>query len=94
MKKVLLRTFALFLAIFAGTIIFLFLIFLGDKSKGPLQDLFSTVNAGFAGFEKKFVSKTRESRSASLKWFDKYRNNIVLMNYPDTILLVLTTIIH
>ncbi len=87
MKKVFLRTFALFLAIFAGTVIFLFLIFLGDKSKGPLQDIFSTVNSGFASFEKKFIGKARENRSASLNWFDKYRNNIVSINYPDTILL-------
>src|ERR1043165_3046429 len=88
MKRIFKRTSAFLLVVALGALIFLVLLFAGDKSKGPLQDLFSSVDNGVAKFEKKMAGgNIRETRSNSLKWFDRYRNNKVLMNYPDTIFL-------
>jgi len=46
----------------------------GSKSKGPLDEMALMLNKNVASFEKRIVD-TRESRSASLQWFDRYRNN-------------------
>lgn len=85
MKKILLRTFTLLISIGLGLSISLLMVFAGDKSKGPLEDFAASVNAGLASFEKKIISgNSMQSRSTSLKWFDRYRSNKVLMNAPDT----------
>jgi len=86
MKTILFRLSFVIIAVALGTAIFLLMAYSGNKSKGPLSDLFTTVNSGVASIEKK-MSSTREDRSTSLKWFDSYRNNPVVMNYPDTIFL-------
>jgi hypothetical protein len=86
MKKIIKRTSAFLIVITFGVIIFILLLFIGDKSKGPLENLARAVDNGVAKFEKKMVGgNIREARSNSLKWFDRYRNNKVLINYPDTI---------
>lgn len=88
MKKVIKRTSAFLIVIAFAIILFILLLFIGDKSKGPLENLARAVDNGVAKFEKKMVGgNTREARSASLKWFDRYRNNKVRINYPDTIFL-------
>lgn len=73
-------------AITFGAYIFLLLAFAGNKSKGPISDLLTSVNSSVASIEKK-MSHSREERSNALNWFDTYRNNPVLMNYPDTFFL-------
>lgn len=86
MKTALKRTSIVMIVLTIGIVIYLLLLFAGDKSKGPLQDLFLSVNNGVSKFEKKMTGgNIREVRSASLKWFDGYRNKKVLLNYPDTI---------
>jgi len=71
-----------------GFLIFILLLFAGDKSKGPLQDLFQSVDNHVSRFEKKMAGGTlREQRSTSLKWFDRYRNSKARLNYPDTLFL-------
>ncbi|MDP9229840.1 MAG: hypothetical protein M3O67_04090, partial [Bacteroidota bacterium] len=84
-KKFFFRSALLLIAITFGAAIFLLLTLAGEKSKGPLDDLVSTVNKNISHFEKKIFDE-RESRSQSLQWFNRYRNNKVLMNYMDTIL--------
>jgi hypothetical protein len=86
MKTILLRVSLVIIAITFGTCFFLLLSYAGGKTKGPLDDLAVSVNKKIASFEKKIVD-TRESRSASLHWFDRYRNSKVVMNKPDTIFL-------
>jgi hypothetical protein len=83
MKTILIRITLVAIAIVLGTSIFLLLAYAGDKTKGPLDDLMTTVNSSVAKFEKHAVD-TRESRSTSLKWFDRYRNSAVVMNKPDS----------
>ena len=86
MKKMIKRTSIVLIVLSLGIIIFSLLLFVGDKSKGPLQDLFQSVDNGVSKFEKKIAGRnTSKKRSASLKWFDRYRNNTVLLNNPDTI---------
>ncbi len=86
MKTILFRTSLIIIAIATGSVIFLLLAYAGDKTKGPLDDFATSVNKKLASFEKKIVD-TRESRSASLKWFDRYRNSKVVLNKPDTLFL-------
>ncbi|MGI8584616.1 MAG: glycoside hydrolase family 26 protein [Chitinophagaceae bacterium] len=88
MKKVVKRTSAFLVVVSFAILIFVLFLFIGDKSKGPLEDLARIMDNSVAKFEKKMVGgNIREMRSASLKWFDRYRNNKVLINYPDTIFL-------
>jgi len=86
MKTFLYRSVMVLIPLIMGTCIFLVLAYAGDKSKGPLDDLTTTINKELAIFEKREVN-TRDSRSASLKWFDRYRNSKVVLNKPDTFLL-------
>lgn len=86
MKTIFFRLSLFILALIFGTGIFILLAFVGSKSKGPLGDIFTSINSNVASIEKKMTG-TRESRSTSLKWFDKYRNTTVRMNAPDTIFL-------
>lgn len=86
MKKTFKRTFAFIIVITFAVLISLLFLVIGDKSKGPLESLARAVDNSVAKFEKRMVGgNTREARSVSLKWFDRYRNNKVLINYPDTI---------
>jgi beta-mannanase len=83
MKTILFR-FTLVIGVIAlGCCIFVLLAYAGNKSKGPLDDLFTTVNSNVASMEKKMISG-RENRSNALQWFNHYRNNTVMMNAPDT----------
>src|SRR6266487_3634093 len=86
MKIILFRFTLVIVAITFGCGLFALLAYAGNKSKGPLDDLFTTVNSRVASLEKKMIS-TRESRSNALQWFNRYRNNTVLMNAPDTFFL-------
>lgn len=86
MKTILFRIALILFALVAGTAIFLLLAYAGDKTKGPLDDFVTVVNSKVAKLEKNIVD-TRESRSASLKWFDRYRNSTVVMNKPDSFFL-------
>lgn len=60
------------------------LLFAGDKSKGPLEDLLSAVTTEVSIIERKLVGGD-EKRENKLAWFKKYRNNVSLLNVPDTI---------
>jgi hypothetical protein len=82
MKTILIRTLRMVIAVGLGTSLFILLSYAGGKSKGPLDDMDVLLNKNLASFEKKIVD-TRESRSASLQWFDKYRNNKAILNKPD-----------
>ena len=83
MKTVLFRLILVIIALVSGTALFLLLSYAGDKTKGPLDDLITTVNTRVAKLEKEAVD-TRGSRSSSLNWFDRYRNSTVVMNKPDS----------
>ena len=50
-----------------------------------LDDMVLLLNKNLASIEKQIVD-TRESRSASLQWFDIYRNNKAKLNKPEMLL--------
>jgi hypothetical protein len=83
MKIILYRSILVLIALGLGTGIFVLLTFAGDKTKGPLENIFSSVNTNIASFEKSMTG-TREKRSQSLLWFDNYRKNKIFFNSPDT----------
>lgn len=86
MKTVAIRFASLLLALSLGVGLFVSLLYLGRKTKGPLQDLFSTVNTEVAQMEKNLMDP-RESRSQLMLWFNQYRNNKAALNAVDTILM-------
>jgi hypothetical protein len=86
MKQIIFRFAVLFTALALGTMLFVGLLYAGDKSKGPLQDIFSNVRSEVAQMEKKLLDP-RESRSQSLLWFNQFRNNAAMINSVDTLLL-------
>jgi hypothetical protein len=65
MKIIIYRSILVLIALGLGTGIFVLLTFAGDKTKGPLENIFSSVNTNIASFEKSMTG-TREKRSQSL----------------------------
>ena len=86
MKTVLIRTSRILIAIGFGSLLFLLLSYAGGKTKGPLDDMAILLNRNVASIEKKFAD-TRETRSASLKWVERFRRNTIMLNKPDAVLL-------
>jgi hypothetical protein len=86
MKTIFFRTSRILLALGIGSLLFIVLSYAGAKSKGPLDDMAILLNKNVARIEKNIVD-TRQSRSASLQWFDKYRMNKEKLNKSDLILL-------
>jgi hypothetical protein len=87
MKTIAYRASAILLVVFLGVCVFSLLLFAGNRSKGPLEDLAAGVSSQVAHFEKNMVNGgSREGRSASLDWLNRYRNNSLFLNAPDTIL--------
>jgi len=86
MKTILIRTSRVILALGLGSLLFLLLSYAGSKSKGPLDDMAVLLNKNIATIEKNIVD-TRESRSASLKWFDEYRRDKNKLNKPEVMML-------
>jgi hypothetical protein len=86
MKKNIKRIGAVLVVIIFGSLLSVFLTYAGNKSQGPLESLLTSLNLRVAKIEKNLATDKRISRSATLKWFDRYRHHIGLLNYPDTIL--------
>ncbi|HVK97078.1 MAG TPA: glycosyl hydrolase [Flavisolibacter sp.] len=86
MKTIIFRFTSVIAALAIGVGFFVLLLFFGNKSRGPLEDIFSNVSAQVAKTENRLMD-TRERRSQKLEWFDAYRNNKIALNYVDTIIL-------
>ncbi len=86
MKTIVIRFSFIFLALAVGVLIFLLLVRIGNRGRGPLSDLTGSFSSQIASIEKK-ITDTRESRSTSLQWFNKYRFNPKLMITADTVFL-------
>ena len=88
MRTVIHRTSVFIIVTIFGILISLLFLFVGNKSRGPLEKLMISVDNGVSKFEKKLVGgSARRKRSTALKWFDAYRNDKDLINHPDTIFL-------
>ena len=86
MRTILSRFFAIIIALAIGSGIFFLLLKTGERSKGPLENLFILVHATIAHEEKSLID-IRDSRSHALNWLNKLRNNKVALNHTDKILL-------
>lgn len=87
MKRIIIRIFLVLIAIGIGVGIFFILTFAGNKSYGPLTDVFRGIEYNVATMEQRIIGSSREKRSVSLTWFDQYRNDSSLILNPDRILL-------
>lgn len=71
-----------------GVILVLSLIYLGNKSSGPLSDVLNMIGNKVVDIENSILmSKRKPERIKELSWFKNYRENKTLMQHPDTILL-------
>jgi hypothetical protein len=86
MITVLKRFGSFFIALGIGALIFILLLYAGNYSRGPLQDLLYTVSNKVAEVEKTIMD-SREKRSQAMLWFNDLRNNKTMINKTDTILL-------
>jgi hypothetical protein len=86
MNTVIKRLGLFFIAIIIGTGLFIVLLYTGNSSRGPLQDILYTVNYKVAEVEKNIMD-SREKRSQAMVWFNELRNNKVLINTTEKILL-------
>ncbi len=84
MKKNINRIASVLVVVVIGTLLSMMLIYAGDRSQGPLEDLLSSLNLKVAKIEKNLATDSRISRSASMKWFDRYRHHTGLLTHPDT----------
>ncbi len=75
-------------AMAAGSFLFIAMLYAGDRSKGPLEDVMNTVSLQVTKVEKRIMKgDDKETRTESLSWLGKYRKSIALAKSPDTILL-------
>jgi len=84
MKTVIYRLSLVTIALGVGALFFTMLVYLGDKGKGPLEDLMTSVNVSVSGLEKKLMGG-KENRQESLTWLNPYANNTLRLNKPDTV---------
>lgn len=71
-----------------GILIVIAFTLIGDKSKGPLSELFSKLESKAIDIESNYLLSQREPvRSNDLKWFNKYRHNKELIGSLDTIIM-------
>ncbi len=75
-------------AVIFGILLILVFTFLGKKSTGPLEDMFTEMGSAVTDLENSILLSNREPvRSKKLNWFNTYRNNKKLIDTPDTVLL-------
>lgn len=84
MKKIIIRTSAFIVAILFGVVIYLLLIYAGERSKGPLEDFMAAINTTVSKIERSILGGETK-RQEKLEWFKQYRNNVSLLNAPDTV---------
>ncbi len=86
MKIFLKRFSAVCIAILVGSTLFLSLLKAGSTSKGPLEDILTTVHVAVARQEKSLTA-LRDSRSSSLAWFNRLRHDKAALNKTEQIIL-------
>ncbi len=73
-------------ATFLGVVLVLVFSYIGNKSKGPLDSTLAILGGKITYVEHQWLlSQRKPIRSKKLKWFNKYRNNMYLLQNPDTI---------
>jgi hypothetical protein len=87
MKIILIRTSLFVLVLLCSTGLVTGLIVAGEKTKGPIDDLLTTVGAGVAKVEHRIVAeRSEQSRARVLRWLEPYRRSRARLAKPDTVL--------
>jgi len=74
-------------ATFFGIVLVLFIIFLGNKSNGPLSGALEDIGNLVIDVEQDYLLNQREPiRQKELSWFQEYRLDIEKLRSPDTLL--------
>ncbi len=88
MKGKMKRTLITITAILLSIAIVVLFTYIGDKTRGPLEDLFSKTSSTVSDIEQNLFMDSREGRRAeSLRWFTAYRKDLRKLSDPDTIFL-------
>jgi hypothetical protein len=76
------------LAMTAGIIIILLLVFLGSYSKGPISNLLDKAGKAVTKVEDRIIIEQRtDTRRSRIKWFEPYLSNAEMLQHPRPILL-------
>ena len=82
------RIFTTLGAIVLGIALVALIVFAGDKTRGPLENLFTSMSDMVRKIEKHFILQKREGiRKGKLAWFTAYKSNLDSLKHPKTILL-------
>jgi len=75
-------------AVIVGILLILVFTFLGKKSTGPIEDMFTEMGTAVTDLENSILLSKREPvRSKALGWFNSYRDDKNKIDNPDTMLL-------
>jgi hypothetical protein len=86
-KRSLKRILLTIVALSVGFMLVTGLSFLGNKSKGPLENFFSGTARMVQNIEEKTILSKRENKRADkIKWYSPYQENISLLTNPDVFL--------
>ncbi len=82
------RIAATIVAIVLGLLIVIAIVFAGNQTRGPLENLFTGIGTMVKNVEHNYILQKRESkRDKKLTWFDVYKNNLDSLKNPSIILL-------
>ncbi len=74
-------------AVIVGILIIMIFTFLGKKSTGPIEDMFTEMGSAVTDLENSLLLSNRQPvRSKALGWFNSYRDSKKLIDNPDTVL--------
>ncbi len=75
-------------AVVLGLLIVIAIVFAGNQTRGPLENLFTSMGTMVKDVEHYFILQKRESKRADkLTWFDVYKDNLDSLKNPSVILL-------
>ncbi|MBE0648366.1 MAG: cellulase [Bacteroidales bacterium] len=75
-------------AIVLGLLIVIVIVFAGNKTRGPLENLFVSMGTMVKDVEHYFILQKRENkRENKLAWFSAYKHNLNSLKHPSMILL-------
>ncbi len=74
-------------AIVLGVLLINAFTLLGNKSKGPVEDIIVQAGSYITSIESYFINKSnKKKRSKEMRWLDKYKKDISKLKNPDEVL--------
>ncbi len=88
MKSRINRIIVVIIGVALGILLIYFLTMIGNKSKGPLEDMMVKIGSEITDVDQYILnSSTRERRSQEMNWIASYKNDANLLRNPQEILL-------